>query len=349
MDLITHSLLGATIGQAGFRKKLGRPALLWGSLGALIPDLDVLIGYATDPIANLKYHRGITHSLWFGPLVGMLLGYFIWRHYTKKRRLYKHPQGERACLFSWMLLMSLVLITHPLLDLFTGYGTQLLSPFSNHRYAINAVSVVDWRYTLPLFLAVIIGIFSSNGRSLSLAQPLAITALLFSTSFLFYGWHLNNKALAYAREDLQRRHQPTTDIQSYPLLFQPYRRHVVAREGRNVCVTEVNTLAPHPLTWQCTQEPEIPQISYLRKSSIGKTFEWFAEHQTLAESITTDTETKVRLYDLRYPLLDSPLQGMWGIEAAWSQTGIMQKPPHFFQQRPKFSLKNFLKLWKAGN
>jgi len=347
MDLVTHSLLGATIGQAGFREKLGRPALVWGSLGALIPDLDVIIGYITDPIANLKCHRGITHSLWFGPLVGMLLGYFIWRHYTKKRRLYKHPQGGRECLFSWMLLMSLVLITHPLLDLFTGYGTQLLAPFSNQRYAINAVSVIDWRYTLPLLLAVLVGIFKSNGRPLSLAQPLAITALLFSTSFLFYGWHLNSKALAYAREDLNTRHQVVSDLQSYPPPFQPYRRHVVAREGRNICVTEVNTLALQSLTWKCAQEPDIPQINYLKQSSIGKTFEWFSEHQTFAEIINTNSEMKVRLYDLRYPLLESPLQGMWGIEAVWSH-GIMQRPPHFFQQRPKFSRENFLKLWKTG-
>lgn len=347
MDLVTHSLLGATIGQAGFRKKLGRPALLWGSLGALVPDLDVIIGYVTDPIANLKYHRGITHSLWFGPLVGILLGYLIWRHYTKKRRLYKHPQGGRECLVSWMLLMSLVLITHPLLDLFTGYGTQLLAPFSDHRYAINAVSIIDWRYSLPLLLAVLAGIFRSNGRPMALAQPLAITALLFSTAFLFYGWHLNNKALAYAREDLTAHNQVISDIQSYPLLFQPYRRHVVAREGQKICVTEVNTLlTPRPLTWLCAQESEAPQIRYLKQSSIGKTFEWFAENQTFAEVTNTDSETKVRLYDLRYPLLGSPLQGMWGIEATWSQ-GIMQKPPHFFQQRPKFSLENFLKFWKV--
>ncbi|OJX12955.1 MAG: hypothetical protein BGO77_00605 [Caedibacter sp. 37-49] len=347
MDLITHSLLGATIGQAGFRKKLGRPALLWGSLGALVPDLDVIIGYVTDPIANLKYHRGITHSLWFGPLVGMILGYIIWRYYTKKRRLYKHPQGERVCLFSWMLLMGLVLLTHPILDLFTGYGTQLLAPFSNYRYAINAVSVVDWRYTLPLFIAVIVGIFKVNGRPLFLAQPLAILALLFSTSFLFYGWHLNNKAITLAHDDLKTRNQVFSDLQSYPLLFQPYRRHVVARNGKDICVAEVNTQTPRPLKWQCTQETNIPQIKYLRESSIGKTFEWFAQNQTFAEIIKTSTEIKVRLYDLRYPLLDSPLQGMWGIEAVWSQTGIMQKPPYFFQQRPKFSMENFLKLWKV--
>lgn len=346
MDLLTHSLLGATIGQAGFRKKLGRPALFWGSLGALIPDLDVIVGYVTNPIANLKYHRAITHSLWFGPLVGMILGYVIWRHYTKKRRLYKHPQGNRECLFSWVLLMSLVLSTHSLLDLFTGYGTQLLAPFSNHRYTINAISVIDWRYTLPLFLAVLVGIFRSNGHPLSFAQPLAIIALLFSTSFLFYGWHLNNKALAYAREDLLARHQAVSDLQSYPLLFQPYRRHVVARERRDVCVAEVNTLTPKPLTWQCVQQPDDAQITYLKQSSIGQTFEWFADHQTFAEIIKTEIETKVRLYDLRYPLLDAPLQGMMGIEAVWSH-GIMQQPPHFFQQIPKFTLENFLRLWKV--
>lgn len=348
MDLITHSLLGATIGQAGFRNKLGRPALLWGSLGALVPDLDVLIGYATNPIANLKYHRGITHSLWFGPLFGMLFGYLIWRHYAKKRRIYKHPQGDRKSLGRWMLLMSLVLLTHPLLDLFSGYGTQLMAPFSNYRYTINAVSVVDWRYTLPLFIAVIVSIVRVKGHPLKIAQPLATGALCLSSAFIIYGWYLNSKAVDYAWQDLKEHHIQVTDLQSYALLFQPYRRHVVARYNENICVTEVNTLTPSRLTWQCQKEQHLPQIDTLRQSSIGKLFEWFADHQTFAEIIIdTMNNIKVRLYDLRYPLLDDPLKGMWGIEAEWSSSGILQKEPHFFQQRPAITFENLKKLWKT--
>jgi len=57
-------------------------------------------------------------------------------------------------LWSWFFFWSIV--THPLLDACTTYGTQLFQPFSDYRAAINNISVVDPIYTVPFLLLVIL-------------------------------------------------------------------------------------------------------------------------------------------------------------------------------------------------
>jgi len=86
VDTPTQALLGAVVGQACFSEKLGKRALWWGALGGAIPDLDVLSVAFMGPWAEFLYHRGPTHALWFGPVVGSLLGYGVWRWYGRKYR-----------------------------------------------------------------------------------------------------------------------------------------------------------------------------------------------------------------------------------------------------------------------
>ncbi len=58
----------------------------------------------------------------------------------------------------WTLLFFLAIVTHPLLDCFTAYGTQFFEPFSAFRISWNTISVVDPLYTLPfLFLLIAAG------------------------------------------------------------------------------------------------------------------------------------------------------------------------------------------------
>lgn len=55
----------------------------------------------------------------------------------------------------WTLLAFGAIVTHPILDCFTAYGTQILQPFAKSRVAWNTISVADPLYTLP-FLALLV-------------------------------------------------------------------------------------------------------------------------------------------------------------------------------------------------
>jgi len=56
--------------------------------------------------------------------------------------------------WSWLFFFSI--ITHPMLDCCTDYGTQLFQPFLDYRVAFNNISVVDPLYTLPFLVCVAI-------------------------------------------------------------------------------------------------------------------------------------------------------------------------------------------------
>ncbi len=56
----------------------------------------------------------------------------------------------------WYWLFFWAIITHPILDCFTTYGTQVFLPFSDYRVAFNVVSVADPIYTVPFLLCLIV-------------------------------------------------------------------------------------------------------------------------------------------------------------------------------------------------
>lgn len=113
-----------------------------GGIAGTLPDLDVLYDYG-DAVRNVTYHRSATHSLilltLFAPFLAALV---VWLH------------KERPLFMRWLL----ALVTHPLLDAFTIYGTQLLYPLSEHPYGIGSMFIIDPIYTLPLLVGVIVAV-----------------------------------------------------------------------------------------------------------------------------------------------------------------------------------------------
>jgi inner membrane protein len=55
----------------------------------------------------------------------------------------------------WTLLALGAIVTHPLLDCFTAYGTQFFQPLADSRVALNTISVADPIYTIPFLILLI--------------------------------------------------------------------------------------------------------------------------------------------------------------------------------------------------
>lgn len=145
MDTVTQFVIGAAAGQLVGGRALGRAAALVGGLAGWLPDADVLIRSAADPLLAIEQHRGFTHALLFAP-VGAALAAAP----CLLRREWRARAGAvyAAALAGWT--------THAPLDACTSYGTQLLWPFSDLRVAWNVVSIVDPVITLPLLLGVVL-------------------------------------------------------------------------------------------------------------------------------------------------------------------------------------------------
>ena len=143
MDSLSQLVLGAACGIAVMgRRTAVWKAALWGGLAGTVPDLDVLFDFG-DALRNMTYHRSYSHGLAVLTLLAPLLAL-----------LPSRLHGQRAQYWSWCLAMWLALVTHPVLDTFTIYGTQLLQPFSDYPYALGSMFMVDPLYTLPLLLGV---------------------------------------------------------------------------------------------------------------------------------------------------------------------------------------------------
>ncbi|MCL7754491.1 metal-dependent hydrolase [Polaribacter sp. Z022] len=161
MDSLTQIVLGAACGEIALGKKIGNKALLFGAIGGTIPDLDVFIGrflYGNE-IQAMAFHRGFMHSILFAVLGSFLFGLITYKLYNSGIR------KETTSLHNWIWLFFLSIFTHPLLDCFTPYGTQLFTPFSNYRVAFNTISVVDPLYTIPFLLSLIIMMFFNRNRT----------------------------------------------------------------------------------------------------------------------------------------------------------------------------------------
>jgi len=62
---------------------------------------------------------------------------------------------ENAGWRGWTMLAFGAIVTHPLLDCFTAYGTQLFQPLADSRVAWNTISVADPIYTIPFLILLV--------------------------------------------------------------------------------------------------------------------------------------------------------------------------------------------------
>lgn len=144
MDSLTQIVLGASVGEAVLGKKVGNKALLWGAVAGTIPDLDVLSNHFLDTVTAIEVHRGFSHSIFFALLFAPLFGWLVWKLYAKRQASWR----------DWSLLFFWCLFTHPLLDAFTTWGTQLFWPLEI-RLAFQSIFVIDPLYTLPFLILVL--------------------------------------------------------------------------------------------------------------------------------------------------------------------------------------------------
>ncbi len=157
MDPLTHALTGAVLADALPMPKSGRRGLFFAMFMGASPDLDLVPAF----IAKLPYnlvpgeilfdskwmylHRGLTHSLVFAVVFGLVAGWLFWRVGAREGSFWK-----------WSGFAVLVLLSHDFLDLLNG-GVRLCWPFSG-----GWVVLANWQIVDPLTLAPLLICFLAN-------------------------------------------------------------------------------------------------------------------------------------------------------------------------------------------
>jgi len=184
MDSLSQIVLGGALAAAIAPAAHRRAALLAGAALGTLPDLDgiPLALITDDPVLRMTWHRSVSHSLLVLPLLATLI-WWLYRRYGRGR------VAEAPARWFWAI--QLALVTHPVLDAFTVYGTQLWWPLDVPPTMWSSVFIIDPLYTLWLLIACVV---AWRLRERALAQRALVAALALSTAYL--GWSLIAKAQA---------------------------------------------------------------------------------------------------------------------------------------------------------
>ncbi|MCK5725745.1 MAG: metal-dependent hydrolase [Thiotrichaceae bacterium] len=326
MDLITQGILGAVVSQTQARaKELGKAAVV-GALAGMSADLDVLIRSSTDPLLFLEFHRQFTHSLLFIPMGGLLASLVLYPLLGKRWGL------SFLQIFVWSMLGY---ATHGLLDGCTAYGTQLLWPLSNERFAWSSISIIDPLFSLPLLLFVILGYWRHS-------RIFSIIAMLWVISYLSFGFIQHQRALSLGKQLAHLRGHTPIRMDVKPSLG----NLIIWRlnyeyEGKYY----IDALKPgsHQKIWEGSSlaKLDIPRdFPWLDKSSQYakdiERFRWFAD-----DYLVVDPNNKQRIIDLRYSLAPNKVGALWGIELSQDASNT-QHVGYSMEHRHKMSSFNLL-------
>ena len=331
MDSVTQAVLGAGVQAALLGRSQGRKALVYGALLGTLPDMDVLISYA-DPVSAMTHHRGFSHSLF---VLTALAGVLTW---AIRARWPRAPYGAgRLFLTLW-----LVLITHPLLDAFTSYGTQLLWPLAVTPTAWSTVFIIDPVFTLPLLAATLaVAVGGTQGR----AGRLPAWALGFCG--LYLAFTVAGKQLAEARVTAALRAQgvPVDAVFSTPMPLNALLWRVVVRSGGDYYEAASGWLDRQPP--ETLKQPLHADLGgAIADSALLRRLQWFTDGWLRYDAVGQDlvvTDLRMGLpgfYTFRFvmgrrgsdwePVLPyrypSSRGGMRELRAIWQRIGSQQPP-----------------------
>jgi inner membrane protein len=172
LDNVTHAALGFAIAEAAF-PSLGRSGLALAVVASELPDIDIFFGLG-NPWSMVTTHRAITHSIFVAPLAAAALaGLWTW---------FSSAGGFRT----FFLLALACLAGHIFLDVLTTYGTQILEPFSQRRFGLGWVAVIDPVVTVSLLIGGLAAWWIRAG-SPAAANRAALAGLLVAAGYVGLG------------------------------------------------------------------------------------------------------------------------------------------------------------------
>ena len=149
MDNLTHSLVGAMLGQAGLKRKTGlaMPALI---IGANLPDVDAACFFWLEGTEHLAFRRGITHGPPALVLLPLVLAGLLWAFDRWQQKRGTRPEGRLPVHFGWLYALAFIgCLSHPALDWLNTYGIRLLEPFSSRWFYGDTLFIIDvWLWAL---------------------------------------------------------------------------------------------------------------------------------------------------------------------------------------------------------
>lgn len=329
MDPITQGAFGAVFAQTqGDTKHLAKAAVI-GALAGMAPDLDILISSRDDPLLALQYHRHFTHSLLFIPIGGLICSLFL------------HPLLGRRFDLSFIQTLLWCIIgyaTHGVLDGCTSYGTQLLWPLTDKRFAWDIISVIDPLFTLPLLTMVIL----AARRKL---RRYVVYGLIWVGLYIGLSSYQHQRALDAGQKLVETRGLKAQSIKVKPSFANIFIWKIITETENTYYVDAIKLSLNASTVWEGDSMQKLSidrDLPWLNKDSQQRKdierFRWFSEGY-----ISLDKDNPNRVVDVRYSLLPQQIKPLWGIEL--SRTAKPNEHVNYYNERGD-SRAAFKELWR---
>lgn len=284
MDPVTHlssGIMGAMATRRWFPE--AKYFIFFCMLAAWVPDGDIFFGNG-DPEFSLLHHRGITTSFFGG--IFLALGVTL---------IYKQASRQTSFLKAALLAYGLVL-THVWLDLITTYGTQILAPFSNHRFALNGAFIIDPVFTGTALLLILTAFFMKAKRT-TIATVGMVWFFIYPLTNMGISTHLES---VYAQQ-LDEKGITYSNVEVTPDALSPRFWKVITTSGNEYLQDTIDLFSDEkPIPMQRYRRASNGELEELgKKESMFATYKWFSKWPYLTEEMTSEGKTLV-FGDLRF-------------------------------------------------
>jgi len=320
MDTTTHALAGYIIVKTGLNEDTGRWGTIAGLAGSVFPDVDGILGIFLGTEFMIRYHRNLTNSIFLAVPFSLLSAWFFVRLSGIKR------------FWSFFLIFILEILAHTFMDLITSYGTMILSPFSNSRFSLDWVFIIDPYFSLTLLLSLI-AIFVWKKKVTVIARiSLILVALYISLCAYNHGWALNLAKRYFAEKGIVAQRVASVPQPLSPFFWGNYiltekriyagfvnligDRETAMRSGGNFVSRFFSRYQPIRLmqyrTWDRFDDSLWVQRA-LKLEGV-QTFLWFARFPMARYKGLINGNNRVEFFDLRFGLLAMRRPFLYGVD-----------------------------------
>jgi len=309
MDTTTHALAGYIIVKTGLNRDTKKWGTIAGVIGSIFPDVDGILGIFLGSEFMIKYHRGMTNSLFFTIPISLLFAWLFVRFSRIKK------------FWTFFLIFVIEILAHTFMDLITSFGTMILIPLSNSRFSLDWVFIIDPYFSLT-FLLPIIAISVWKRRANKIAIISVILAVLYISLCAYnHSWALNLTKRYSAEKGLSVQRLASLPQPLSPFLWGNY----ILTEKRIYAgfvnligdIEKVKRLDGNFLSRTFSRYQPIRLIQYRTwdrfddspwvKRSLElegvKEFLWFARFPTARYKGIIDGNNRVEFFDLRFGFL----------------------------------------------
>ncbi len=271
MDPITHTLTGIAVRQSGLNRS---SALLIVILASLLPDIDYITRlWGTDVL--LRYHRGITHSIFalFG--ASILFGVIF----------------KDRCGFFYAFTLSFICYgLHIFFDLTNQYGTRVLAPLDWEPYGLNLTFIIEPWISIPLIISLIAGKINKKR-----AQVIALSTLLLIALVLVSRYYLQGEAKAFLKKNID-----ANIYRVYPIPNDFLTWSFLTKTSEGVNIGMVDLFSKRVVVVESFNKPQSdPLIEASKRSPVVQNFLYFARFP-YAEVVKKDGATSVLWRELSF-------------------------------------------------